>query len=144
MFTSIPTGMEHREPSSRDWLVAERVCAVLEHPCKLVLKSQDKGHWVLTYAVDDICRMYVHCKQATTTACEEGDTAGDLDTELAAMQATMRETIADHPGSFVLPVATYCPNRNHSALGILCDRRHRRGEIFFWISDSSLPTDVRL
>ena len=63
MFTNVLHGMDHREPSARDWAVAKRVCAVLERPCKIVLKSQDKGHWLLSRALDRICRLYVESKQ---------------------------------------------------------------------------------
>ena len=63
MFTNVLQDMDHREPSSRDWAVARRVCAVLERPCKLVLKSQDKGHWLLPQALDKIFQLFVESKQ---------------------------------------------------------------------------------
>ena len=59
MFTHVMSGAEHREPSSRDWAIGERIATVLDRPCKIVTKSQDKGHWLLSNAVDSICRLFV-------------------------------------------------------------------------------------
>ncbi len=59
MFTYVSSGAEQREPSSRDWAIGERISVVLDRPCKIVTKSQDKGHWLLSNVVDNICRMFV-------------------------------------------------------------------------------------
>jgi len=143
MFTHVLRAMDHREPSIRDWAVGERMSNVLEHPCKIVLKSQDKGHWLLPHAVDRMCRLYVETQTWLREQHATEKPADPLTIGLQLMETTMRESLIAHLKKFVAPVQKYVRERAHVAMALLCDHRHRRGEIFFWMSDASLSREDR-
>ena len=56
---------------------------------------------------------------------------------------SMRGTFMDHMKPFVAPLMGYCPDQAPAALALLCDPRHRRGEVFYWMSDPLQPECVR-
>ena len=59
MFVHELDGMEHREPTRADWAIARKMVDVLEYPCTVVVKTQDKGHWMLSDALNRLGKMYV-------------------------------------------------------------------------------------
>ena len=148
MFTHVLSGAEHREPSSRDWAIGERISAVLDRPCKIVTKSQDKGHWLLSNAVDSICRMFVAscCRftelQVQATQMQGSDPPTDI-SDMDKLELKMLDTLNGHLSKFVSPLREYDRRRAHVALALLCDHRHRRGEVFYWMS-SPTSTEERL
>ncbi len=145
MFTNVLQDMDHREPSSRDWAVAKRVCKVLERPCKLVMKSQDKGHWLLPQALDRICRLFVESQQRLAELrAVPPPPPGSIDQPLDEVEATMLTTWVEHLEKFLAPLTAYDPTKAHIAMALLCDHRHRRGEIFYWMTSVDLPATERL
>lgn len=142
MFTRVLHGMDAREPSARDWAIAKRVCAVLEYPCKLVIKSQDKGHWLVTHALDNMCRLYVEASQRLATL-QLGSEA-TYDDGLDAVEVAMLTALLEHLKKFVQPLTNYEPDRAHVAMAMLCDHRFRRGDMFYWMTDAMLPEEERL
>ena len=145
MFTNVLHGMDRREPSSRDWAIAKRVCAVLERPCKLVLKSQDKGHWLLPQALDRMCRLYVESQQRLAELrATPPPTEGNFERTLDEVEAAMLETWVEHLEKFLEPLTTYDPTKAHISMALLCDHRHRRGDIFYWMTSPALSEAERL
>ena len=142
MFTRVLHGMDAREPSARDWAVAKRVCAVLEYPCKLVIKSQDKGHWLVTHALDNMCRLYVEASQRLATL--QLGSEDTYDDGLDAVEVAMLTAMLDHLRKFVKPLTNYESDRAHVAMAMLCDHRFRRGDMFYWMTDAKLPEEERL
>lgn len=55
-----PIGLRARCPSPSDWHVAKAVVDELDYPCKVVVKAQDKGHWLLSDALHRLARLYNH------------------------------------------------------------------------------------
>ena len=148
MFTHVLTGAEHREPSNRDWAIGERIANILDRPCKIVTKSQDKGHWLLSTAVDSICRMFVaissrltELHQQALQPCSQVPPNDISDMDL--LEQKMLDTLKGHLSKFISPLREYDRRRAHIALALLCDHRHRRGEIFYWMSTPN-NTDERL
>ena len=130
MFTNALQDMDHREPSSRDRTVAWRVCAVLERPCKLVLKSQDKEHWSLPQALDMICRLFVESKQRLAKLrAVPPSPPGSIDQPLDEVEVTMLTTWVEHLEKFLEPLATHDPTKAHIAMALLCDHMHMRGDL---------------
>ncbi len=102
MFTNVLHGMDDREPSSRDWAVDKRLCAVLERPCKLVLKSQDKGHRLLPQALDRMCRLFVESRQRLAQLrAAPPPKEGSIEHTLDEVEAAMLETWVEHVAKFV-------------------------------------------
>lgn len=167
MFLHLLDGMESREPLPRDWHVAQRVCDVLEVPCKTVVKSQSKGHWILPDAVARMSRIYSSFRRSLRTAAEGPAPSCDPSVAQALVVATapaptegpyrtfsasqlnevdrvMKETIMKHLDKFLKPVMEYTPEGAHIAMALLCDPRHRRGEIFYWMCDPDKDGEEKL
>mmetsp|Transcript_30298 Transcript_30298/g.85613 ORF Transcript_30298/g.85613 Transcript_30298/m.85613 type:complete len:161 (+) Transcript_30298:2101-2583(+) len=142
MFTNVLEGMERRDPSSRDWEVGEKVFEVLDYPCMLVLKAQDKGHWLLPHAVHNLCRLFVagrDRRQQLDEAPPSAKATAPLEPGRLRIERQIWKTLLGHLQPFVTPVLQYCATRAHVAMALLCDHRHRRVDIFFWIVTLDCP-----
>ena len=146
MFTHVMSGAEHREPSSREWAIGERILNVLDRPCKIVTKSQDKGHWLLSNAVESICRMFVAVTSRAMELQQEATIheASNPPThfpDMDKLELTMLQTLTGQLQKFVSPLREYDRRRAHVALALLCDHRHRRGEVFYWMSTPTITSE---
>jgi len=71
-------------------------------------------------------------------------TAAPLELGRFRIERQMSETLLAHLHPFVTPALQYCATRAHVAMALMCDHRHRRGDIFFWMSDPGLSQAERL
>eukprot|EP00873_Tetraselmis_striata_P025693 jgi/Tetstr1/445957/TSEL_033584.t1 len=55
-----PISKRDRCPTPSDWHVAKAVVDELDFPCKVVVKAHDKGHWLLSDALNRLARLYHH------------------------------------------------------------------------------------
>jgi hypothetical protein len=110
---------------------------VLNHPCKTIVKAQDKGHWLITDAIYKMVTMYVEAKHEITRLETQAGAARQLppdlmdgddefNIDLDALSLTMQSTIRDHMAPFLAPLKQYDPDRAHAVLAILLDPRHRQ------------------
>lgn len=55
--------LRDRVPAPMEWSVAKCLVRELEYPCKVVVKSQDKGHWLLSDAMHRMACLYQHLQE---------------------------------------------------------------------------------
>ena len=103
---------------------------------KLYMKAQDKGHWLLPQALDNLGRLYV-LANGQLSACLLRETMGDdMTTNLVAMEIRMWEALISNLKKLVKPFTEYVSYKAHTTMALMCDHRYRRGGIYFWTSDS--------
>ena len=137
--------MDHRdkEPRLEDYDVGQKIHDVLSYPCTVVIKSQDKGHWLMSDAINRVARMYLEfedkLQQLTQDVAAEAAArqAPDLteaqkfDVDLKNVDKTMRQHILDHLEPFVEPVRSYDDKRAPVALSLMVDPRYCDGALFY-------------
>ena len=124
---------------------------VLEYPCTVVVKIQDKGHLMLSDALNRLGKTYVEFRTklgalATTPLdpaipLQNKDPAQLQNHGLWLMEKTMLEAILKHLKKCVRPLLSYDSDSAQTAMALLCDPRHRRGEVFFWMCDSDMSVE---
>ena len=139
MFVHILRGMESREPTRNDWETGKTVQQALEVPCKLVVKAQDKGHWLLSDAVHRVCKCFAEYREFVRTAVRPSDRSPPDVLGQHELGIHMRQTFLAHMRPFLTPFLGYQSEKAHAALAVLCDPRLRRGEVFYWMCDPLTP-----
>ena len=149
MFTHVMSNSQniYRDPSNLDWAIGERVSNVLDTPCKIVVKSQSKGHWYLPDAIVSMAKLYVNCTSRMAALREPTDPTqpqSSLERGLARMEVLMLDALTTHLDDFVKPLRAYDASRAHTVMGLLCDHRYRRGEPLYWLTNSDDPGHSRI
>ena len=144
MFVNILRGMESREPTRKEWETGKTVQQVLETPCRLVVKSQDKGHWLLSDAIHRACKCFAEYREFVRSALPPPVTSPIDVKGQHELSLHMRETFMAHMRPFLTPFLEYRPEKAHAALAVLCDPRLRRGEVFYWMCDPNIPSSEKL
>jgi hypothetical protein len=70
MYSSMMETVQFRKRTPKDehWLVAKVIVDELDYPCKIVLKSQDQGHWFMSDALYRVADLYLHLKEKLVEA----------------------------------------------------------------------------
>jgi hypothetical protein len=144
MFVHILRGMESREPTRNDWETGKTVQQALEVPCRLVVKAQDKGHWLLSDAIHRICQCFAEHRVFVRNATRPSERSSPDVMGQHDLNIHMRETFMAHMRPFLMPFLGYSPQKAHAALAVLCDPRLRRGEVFYWMCDPITPQSEKL
>eukprot|EP00873_Tetraselmis_striata_P003878 jgi/Tetstr1/424142/TSEL_014750.t1 len=67
-----PMSKRDRCPTPTDWHVAKAVVDELDYQCKVVVKAHDKGHWLLSDALNRLAGLHHHLEHLEPSpACQE-------------------------------------------------------------------------
>ena len=70
MYSSMMETVQFRKrtPQDEHWLVAKVIVDELDYPCRIVVKSQDQGHWFMSDALSMVAGLYVYLQEVLADA----------------------------------------------------------------------------
>mmetsp|Transcript_15293 Transcript_15293/g.39379 ORF Transcript_15293/g.39379 Transcript_15293/m.39379 type:complete len:133 (+) Transcript_15293:216-614(+) len=112
-----PISKRDRCPTPTDWHVAKAVVNELDFPCKVVVKAQDKGHWLLSDALNRLACMYHHLEHPEPSPARQEEQQDEeptqFESELDEMRKDMRKHIAQHIQPMLRPLTEFVPEKAH-------------------------------
>lgn len=121
-----------RQPTHSEWTAAEQFYKTLDFPAKVVMKTQDKGHWTLADAALRVAELEDHFKimandvpdSFIVDGAREDNALWDSMVDMVTRVSTDISTALE---PFVDVFRAFDPERPHMPLAVLLDPRERGG-----------------
>jgi hypothetical protein len=141
------TKFRSRNPTQEEWKVAETIHEVLTYPCKIVVQSQLRGHWLLSCGIRRLVDVYTTYK----SMCErmedmEEETALETDddpflADLRALRSAMQGEIVQRLKPFISPLQEFSERQAHMGLAIMLDPRFASCKMFIDVAEGSTEAE---